>query len=189
VPLVQGPLLARERDGVGSRESGDAMRTVRRIGTDAATRDTSVSFESGCGDRHESFIKEVEREDTDRGVSDRRRNLRRIGFAGSPAGGPPRLDALTEAQLVRDAQAGDAIARDELVSRLEPFVCWVVGTHKSALVDVDDLVQEGTIGLLKAIDRFDLSRGTRLTTFARPWIDGEVRRGAPRGELGSTAGG
>jgi RNA polymerase sigma factor (sigma-70 family) len=59
---------------------------------------------------------------------------------------------------------------------LVPFVRSVVVRHQGTPVVEDDLVQEGTIGLLKAIDRFDLSRGTRLTTFARPWIEGEIRR-------------
>jgi RNA polymerase sigma factor (sigma-70 family) len=59
---------------------------------------------------------------------------------------------------------------------LEPFVRSVVGARANALVGVDDLMQAGTIGLLRAIDAFDPAAGSRFTTYAWWWIDGEVRR-------------
>ncbi|HEY4440662.1 MAG TPA: sigma-70 family RNA polymerase sigma factor, partial [Candidatus Elarobacter sp.] len=41
---------------------------------------------------------------------------------------------------------------------------------------LDDLIQVGTVGLLKAIDRFDLDRGVEFTTYATPTIVGEIKR-------------
>lgn len=72
------------------------------------------------------------------------------------------------------AQAGDAAAREQLLERNMGFV------RKLALelyskagesgLDVDDLVQEGCIGLLSAIDRFDAGRGMKFLTYAAPAI-------------------
>lgn len=77
-------------------------------------------------------------------------------------------------QLCALAQAGDAAAREQLLERNMGFV------RKLALelyskagesgLDVDDLVQEGCIGLLSAIDRFDAGRGMKFLTYAAPAI-------------------
>jgi RNA polymerase sigma factor (sigma-70 family) len=74
------------------------------------------------------------------------------------------------------AHAGDTAARDQLVTALQPFVRWVARGYENTNVDLDDLVQEGMIGLLRAIERFDPGAGSRLTTFAKPWVEGEIRR-------------
>ena len=72
------------------------------------------------------------------------------------------------------AQAGDAAAREQLFERNMGFVRKLAReihrqTGESGL-DVDDLVQEGCIGLLSAIDRFDAGRGMKFLTYAAPAI-------------------
>jgi RNA polymerase sigma-B factor len=71
---------------------------------------------------------------------------------------------------------GDASARDELVVNLMPLVRSLAGRYAGRGEQLEDLVQVGAIGLIKAIDRFDPSRGVELTTYAVPTIVGEIRR-------------
>ncbi len=71
---------------------------------------------------------------------------------------------------------GDEHARDELVEMMLPWVRRVAMRYSNRGQDVDDLVQVGSLGLVKAIERFDFSRGVRLTTFAEPNVTGEIKR-------------
>lgn len=70
----------------------------------------------------------------------------------------------------------DEHARDELVAMMLPWVRRVAMRYSNRGQDPDDLVQVGSVGLLKAIDRFDFDRGVRLTTFAEPNVTGEIKR-------------
>jgi RNA polymerase sigma-B factor len=71
---------------------------------------------------------------------------------------------------------GDRAARDRLVEEMLPLVRSLAGRYAGRGEQVEDLVQVGAIGLIKAIDRFDLERGVELTTYAVPTIVGEIRR-------------
>lgn len=80
------------------------------------------------------------------------------------------------ALLRRYREGGDLAAREELVQRLLPWVRRVASRYANRGQDLDDLVQVGSLGLVKAIDRFDFDRGVRLTTFADPNVTGEIKR-------------
>jgi RNA polymerase sigma-B factor len=71
---------------------------------------------------------------------------------------------------------GDLNARDRLVDTYLPLVETLAHRHGRRDAEHDDLVQAGSIGLLGAIERFDLSRGTEFTAFAVPTIVGEIKR-------------
>ncbi len=73
------------------------------------------------------------------------------------------------------AQSGDSVARDEIFSANTGLV-WACIRKYVGLMEKEDLFQLGSIGLLKAIDRFDPSYGVVFSTFAVPHILGEVRR-------------
>ena len=66
--------------------------------------------------------------------------------------------------------------RDELVRRHLPLVHFLVRRFRGRGEPLDDLVQVATIGLIKAVDRFDLSRGVEFSTYATPTVVGEVKR-------------
>ncbi len=70
----------------------------------------------------------------------------------------------------------DREARDRLVEELMPLVRSLARRYAGRGEPVDDLEQVGAIGLIKAIDRFDLDRGLELSTYAVPTIVGEIRR-------------
>ncbi len=75
-----------------------------------------------------------------------------------------------EAELIRLAQSGDRKALDRLVERNIRLVFSVAAKFVNQGVDFDDLVQEGLLGLLKAIEKFELDRGLKLVTYAKRWI-------------------
>lgn len=82
----------------------------------------------------------------------------------------------SESELYRMAQAGDLSAREELVQRHVNLIWHIVHRFQGRGYDPEDLFQVGAIGLLKAIDRFDVSRGLKFSTYAVPLIMGEIRR-------------
>lgn len=85
------------------------------------------------------------------------------------------LDAEEERALVRRTQTGDRAARARLVQSCLPFVASVALEYRRWGHPLEDIVQEGCIGLLKAIERFDPDRGCRLITYAAYWIRAEIR--------------
>jgi len=78
--------------------------------------------------------------------------------------------------LVSYCHYGDTQARDELITRYLPLVYGVSRRYCQRGEQLEDLVQVGCIGLIKAIDRFDISRGVALSTYATPNIIGEIKR-------------
>ena len=84
--------------------------------------------------------------------------------------------ALEQALLVRYHRAGDLAAREELVERFLPFARDLARRYSYADESFDDLVQVASVGLIKAIDRFDPDRGAKFTSFAAPTILGELKR-------------
>jgi RNA polymerase sigma-B factor len=76
-------------------------------------------------------------------------------------------------------EAGDprhAAVRDELVTMHLPLVQHLARRYRDRGESVDDLVQVGTVGLIKAVDRFDVSRDVEFSTYATPTILGEIKR-------------
>lgn len=71
---------------------------------------------------------------------------------------------------------GDESARDELVTMYLNLVKYLASRFRNRGEPIDDLVQVGTIGLIKAIDRFDIEREVEFTTYATPTIVGELKR-------------
>jgi RNA polymerase sigma-B factor len=78
--------------------------------------------------------------------------------------------------LRRYHKEGDLSAREELIERYLALVRSLARRYAYRGEQLEDLVQIGCIGLIKAIDRFDLDRGVELTTYATPNIIGEIKR-------------
>jgi len=79
-------------------------------------------------------------------------------------------------ELIVQSQAGDDGARDELVYGNLKLILSVIKKFSNRRENLDDLFQVGCLGLLKAIDNFDMSHGVRFSTYAVPMIIGEIRR-------------
>ena len=79
-------------------------------------------------------------------------------------------------ELFQAMQSGDASAREQLIQGNLRLVLSVIQRFSNRGEYVDDLFQVGCIGLIKAIDNFDLSQNVRFSTYAVPMIIGEIRR-------------
>jgi RNA polymerase sigma-B factor len=78
--------------------------------------------------------------------------------------------------LRRYHEDGDLRAREQLIEQYMSLVRSLARRYSYRGEQLEDLVQIGAIGLIKAIDRFDLERGVELTTYATPNIIGEIKR-------------
>ena len=86
------------------------------------------------------------------------------------------LTAEEKNELLRKSKNGDMHAREELISGNMRLVLSIIQRFGSRGEDADDLFQVGCIGLIKAIDNFDLDVGVKFSTYAVPMIIGEIRR-------------
>ena len=86
------------------------------------------------------------------------------------------LSADEKEVLLQRVARGDKKAREELVAGNLKLVLSVIRRFSSRGENPDDLFQVGCIGLIKAIDHFDLSHGVQFSTYAVPMIVGELRR-------------
>lgn len=87
----------------------------------------------------------------------------------------PILSAAEEQELVIRLRGGDGAAGERLVMSQLRFVVRIARRYRSDSCPLADLVQEGTVGLLEAIRRFDPRRGLRLSTFAGWWIRAAIQ--------------
>jgi RNA polymerase sigma-B factor len=78
--------------------------------------------------------------------------------------------------LRRYHEQGDRSAREQLVQRHLPLVRALARRYAGRGESIDDIEQVGAIGLIKAIDRYELSREVALTTYATPNVVGEIKR-------------
>jgi RNA polymerase sigma-B factor len=78
--------------------------------------------------------------------------------------------------LRRYHEQGDLAAREQLIEQYMSLVRALARRYSYRGEQLEDLVQIGAIGLIKAIDRFDVNRGVELTTYATPNIIGEIKR-------------
>lgn len=79
-------------------------------------------------------------------------------------------------ELIRRAQEGDKTARDQMISDNLGLVHSIVKRFENRGCDREELFQTGCIGLIKAIEKFDLSMQLAFSTYAVPMIMGEIRR-------------
>ena len=79
-------------------------------------------------------------------------------------------------ELLRRMHSGDKSARDELINGNLRLVLSVVQRFTNSGENPDDLFQVGCIGLIKAVDNFDINQNVRFSTYAISMIIGEIRR-------------
>lgn len=85
---------------------------------------------------------------------------------------PPSI--MEEEKLLSRLKAGDMEARNILVERNMRLVAHIAKKYHSSDKDFDDIISIGTIGLIKAVNTFDFSKGNRLVTYAGKCIENEI---------------
>src|ERR687887_608295 len=129
-----------------SRSAGCSARSSTRSGSSA------VATATGCGSRSAC-------------TCSARRSL------------PAMPEDMSDRELLRRYhEQGDLGARERLIEQYLPLVRSLARRYSYRGEQLEDLVQVGCIGLIKAIDRFDIDRGVELTTYATPNIIGEIKR-------------
>ena len=88
----------------------------------------------------------------------------------------PQLSPQEELILAQRARQGDAEAREQLIHAHLPLVVRVAKIYMPPCDEMLDLIQEGNIGLIKAVDMFDPTQGNRLSTLAFYWINKHIQR-------------
>ena len=88
----------------------------------------------------------------------------------------PLLTAQQEEELTRLVQLGDILARQRLIESNMRLVINIARSYRCKAVPLEDLIQEGAIGLMQAAERFDPSRGFRFSTYATHWIRQAIGR-------------
>ena len=96
-------------------------------------------------------------------------------MSGTPAGGPVST-ADSQELFERWRRDRDRDARDELIARFLPLARKLARRYAQSSEPYDDLVQVASLGLVKAVERFDPDRGFAFTSFAVPTIVGELKR-------------
>ncbi len=79
-------------------------------------------------------------------------------------------------ELIRMARKGDKAARDQVIKDNMGLVYSIVGRYAGRGYDSEELSQIGAIGLIKAVDKFDMSFDVKFSTYAVPLISGEIKR-------------
>jgi RNA polymerase primary sigma factor len=80
------------------------------------------------------------------------------------------LTAAEERRLARRIERGDMAAKDEMIACNLRLVCSVARRYRGRGVALEDLVQDGTVGLVRAVEKFDHRRGLKFSTYAVWWI-------------------
>lgn len=102
--------------------------------------------------------------------------MRKVEICGLETEGLPRLTAQENEELMVRLKAGDETAREKFIVGNMRLVLSLVKRFWAKNANADDVFQAGCVGLIKAIDGFDLSVGVKFSTYAVPMILGEIKR-------------
>ncbi len=98
----------------------------------------------------------------------------KILYVGSSKALPPPLSNQEEKFLLAKLEEGDKTVRSVLIERNLRLVVYIARKYENTGIDIEDLVSIGTIGLIKAVNTFDVSKNIKLATYASRCIENEI---------------
>ena len=102
--------------------------------------------------------------------------MQKVEICGVDTSGLPRLTAKESEELMRRLKQGDKQAREKFIVGNMRLVLSLIKRFRIKNLGADDVFQAGCVGLIKAIDGFDMNVGVRFSTYAVPMIVGEIKR-------------
>lgn len=102
--------------------------------------------------------------------------LYKVEICGVNTAKLPLLESKEKEELFKQVMTGDKAAREEYIKGNLRLVLSIIQRFSNSSENVDDLFQIGCIGLMKAIDNFDITQNVKFSTYAVPMIIGEIRR-------------
>ncbi len=102
--------------------------------------------------------------------------MRKVEICGVDTTGLPRLSQKENEELMVRIKAGDKKAREQFIIGNMRLVLSLMKRFRVKHLGTDDVFQAGCVGLIKAIDNFDISVGVKFSTYAVPMIMGEIKR-------------
>ena len=100
--------------------------------------------------------------------------VKKIFYVGSSQTLPPPLSNQEEDYLLAKLEEGDKTVRGVLIERNLRLVVYIARKYDNTGIDIEDLVSIGTIGLIKAVNTFDVSKNIKLATYASRCIENEI---------------
>lgn len=100
----------------------------------------------------------------------------KVVICGVQTSGLPKLSQGEQTELMQKLKSGDEAAREKFIVGNMRLVLSIVKRFWSRRANADDVFQVGCVGLIKAIDNFDMSVGVKFSTYAVPMIIGEIKR-------------
>lgn len=97
-----------------------------------------------------------------------------VNYINGPDTLPPPLTKEKEAQCLIKLESGDADAREELIVHNLRLVVYIAKKFESTGIPVEDLISIGTLGLIKAVNTFRISKNIKLATYASRCIENEI---------------
>lgn len=102
--------------------------------------------------------------------------MSKVVITGIDTNSLPRLSGKEQSELMTKLKAGDSLAREQFAICNMRLVLSVLQRFRGRCNSTDDLFQVGCVGLMKAIDNFDISQNVKFSTYAVPMIIGEIKR-------------
>ncbi len=153
-----------ERAEYDSADDGDVQSLTLGVGDDAGVEDTPSA------DTSRAASAPTRRRDLhDRELDATRMYLSEIGFS-------PLLSAEEEVHFARLAQAGDDAGRRRMIESNLRLVVKIARRYMNRGLALLDLIEEGNLGLIRAVEKFDPERGFRFSTYATWWIRQTIER-------------
>lgn len=171
-PRKKGKASREDKGPAPSADEAEEIATAEDDGdTDSDTEtENEEERETAVAEKEESEESESTAEETYVQADATRLYLKEIGFS-------PLLTAEEEVFFARKAQKGDAAARRRMIESNLRLVVKIARRYMNRGLALLDLIEEGNLGLIRAVEKFDPERGFRFSTYATWWIRQTIERG------------